>query len=99
MTGAECFLMKPDFQLRDFGASNPWVSVKRNSSALTLTSRQPVIVTGACSTVAMDVAASAGVAGAGAADAAVAFPVPAWATGVATVRAAGFEDEEEDEVL
>jgi hypothetical protein len=44
----------------------------------------------------MDVAASAGVAGAGAA---VAFPVPAWATGVATVRAAGFEDEEEDEVL
>jgi hypothetical protein len=58
-----------------------------------------VIVTGAGSTVARDVAARAGAAGAGAADATVAFPVPAWATGIAAVRAAGFEDEEEDEVL
>ena len=79
MTGAECFLMKPDFQLRDFGASNPWVSVKRNSSALTLTSRQPVIVTGAGSTVAMDVAASVG------AD----VPVPADATVTFQAGAAG----------
>jgi Mrp family chromosome partitioning ATPase len=58
-----------------------------------------VIVTGAGSTVAIDVAASAGAAGAGAADAATAFPVPAaWMTGAGAIRAAGFEDEE-DEVL
>jgi hypothetical protein len=38
-------LKKPVRQLRDFGASTPSASVKRNVSPLVLISRQPVIVT------------------------------------------------------
>ena len=45
-TGAVRFLRKPVRQLRDFGASIPSVSARRNSFPSALISRQPVIVTG-----------------------------------------------------
>src|SRR5436190_23463123 len=46
-TGVAFFFRNPDFQLRDFGALAPSVSVRRNSFSSTVVSRQPVIVTGA----------------------------------------------------
>src|SRR5215510_5682624 len=44
-SGAEPLCIHPDFQLRDFGASAPLVSVRRNAAA-SVRSRQPAIVTG-----------------------------------------------------
>ena len=44
--GADRFLKKPERQLRAFGTLAPSVSVKRKRSSSTLTSRQPVMLTG-----------------------------------------------------
>jgi len=64
-TGAGRFLKKPVRQLRDFGASAPSTSLRRKVSPSVLTSRQPVMVTGAGTTIPVEVVAGeAGVSGA-----------------------------------
>ena len=60
LTGAGRFFSKPVRQLRDFGASTPSALVKRNVSPSVLTSRQPVIVTSAGMTLAVESDSGAG---------------------------------------
>lgn len=58
ITGAGRFFRNPVRQLRDFGASTPSTSFRRNVSPSVLISRQPVTVTGAGSVLAVDVVAT-----------------------------------------
>lgn len=89
-TGVDRFRRKPVRQLRAFGASTPSVSVKRNSSWLTLISRQPVIVTGASPDLSVDATAAAGSTGFDSGSAG--FAAASSVTGAAATAADGAVD-------
>src|SRR5207302_17436 len=85
-TGVGRFFRKPVRQLRALGASTPSVSLKRNSSPLTLISRHPVSVTGAGPTLLADTDGAGPVA-------AAATPLPdTLAIAVAAIGAVDFSD-------
>src|SRR4029453_1003409 len=88
-TDVDCFFRNPVRQLRDFGASRPSVSVRRNRLSLPLVSRQPVTGTDPGPTATGDTGAGSALIGADVAASSVVESVLLSASSMAFTAAAG----------